>query len=78
MAVSPLLAAGFTDLPIREAIDFIHTYLHITIKAFKFRYGPPICGGPIEIGFISTDRMFRWAIHKDFRRAIYEQKSENA
>jgi hypothetical protein len=71
-AIKPLRAAGFRDLPIREAIDCIYTYLHITIKAFKFRYGPPICGGPIEIAFISTDRVFRWVLHKDFVRAIRE------
>jgi len=74
-AVAPLQAGGFRDLPIREAIDFIHMYLHITIKAFKFRFGPPICGGPIEIAFISTDRKFRWALHKEFHRAIYEQEA---
>jgi hypothetical protein len=73
-AVAPLAAVGFPDLPIREAIDFIHTYLHITIKGFKFRVGPPICGGPIEIAFISTDRPFRWVCHKGFERAIYEQE----
>lgn len=72
-AVSPLAAIGFRDLPIREAIDFVHTYLHITIKAFKFMSGAPICGGPIEIAFISTDRRFRWVCHKSFERAIYEQ-----
>jgi len=73
-AVAPLASIGFSDLPIREAIDFVHTYLHITIKAFKFRTGPPICGGPIEIAFISTDRKFRWVCHKSFERAIYEQE----
>ncbi len=73
-AAAPLVAVGFKDLPIREAIDFIHTYLHITIKAFKFRFGVPICGGPIEIAFVSTDRKFRWVCHKSFERAIYEQE----
>lgn len=73
-AVKPLEYAGFPDLPIREAIDFVHTYLHITIKAFKFKYGAPVCGGPIEIAFISTDRKFRWVCHKDFQGAIYEQE----
>ncbi len=74
VAVGPLVSIGFRDLPIREAIDYVHTYLHITIKAFKFRTGPPICGGPIEIAFISTDRRFRWVCHKTFERAIYEQE----
>lgn len=69
-----LRAVGYADLPLREAIDFIHTYLHVTIKAFKFRFGPPPCGGPIEIGFISTDRHFRWVLHKGFGTAIFEQE----
>lgn len=71
-AVSGLVIDGHNDLPIREAIDFIHTYLHVTIKAFKFRLGPPACGGPIEIGFVSTDRFFRWVCHKDFDSAMVE------
>jgi hypothetical protein len=75
-ASAPLAAVGFQDLPLREAIDFIYSYLHITIKAAKFRFGPPICGGPIEIGFISTDRLFRWVRHKPFYSAIIEQEGE--
>lgn len=70
--VQPLAAAGFKDLPLREAIDFVHAYLHITVKATKFKFGPPICGGPVEIGFISTDRRFRWVCHKEFDAAIRE------
>jgi hypothetical protein len=71
-ARAPLVTAGFQDLPIREAIDFVYSYLHITVKAHKFRFGPPVCGGPIEIGFISSDRRFRWVSHKDFGSAIHE------
>lgn len=74
-AIVPLRTFSFSDLPVREAIDFVHTYLHITIKSFKFRSGPPICGGPIEIGFISSDRNFRWVRHKAFDRAINEQEA---
>jgi hypothetical protein len=73
-AVAPLAAVGFEDVPIREAIDFVFSYIHITIKAFKFRFGPPPCGGPIELAFISTDRPFRWALHKSFQTAMYEQE----
>jgi hypothetical protein len=73
----PLVTAGFQDLPIREAIDFIYSYLHITVKAEKFKYGPPSCGGPIEVGFISTDRRFRWVRHKPFYSAITEQEGED-
>lgn len=71
---APLLTAGFQDLPIREAIDFVYSYLHITVKAEKFKFGAPTCGGPIEIGFISTDRWFRWVRHKLFDSAITEQE----
>lgn len=59
-------------LPLRDAIDFIHTYLHLTIKAHKFMTGPTICGGAIEMGFISIDRPFRWIRHKPFDSAIDE------
>jgi len=73
---APLLAAGYKDLPIREAIDFVHSYLHITVKTTKFMFGAPLCGGPIELGFVSTDRRFRWVRHKAFSTAIMEQEGE--
>lgn len=73
---APLVTAGFKDLPIREAIDFVYSYLHVTIKAEKFKFGPPICGGPIEIAFITSDRHFRWARHKPFHSAMLEQEGE--
>jgi hypothetical protein len=75
-ASAPLASVGFQDLPLREALDFIYSYLHITVKAEKFKFGPPSCGGPIEIGFISTDRLFRWVRHKPFSSAIIEQEGE--
>jgi hypothetical protein len=69
-ATQQLVNVGYQDLPIREAIDFVHSYLHISIKALKFRFGVPACGGPIEIGFVTTDRRFRWATHKPFTSAL--------
>ncbi len=75
-AVTDLATVGFQDLPIREAIDFVYSYLHISIKALKFRFGAPGCGGPIEIAFVTSDRKFRWACHKKFRTAIEEQKGD--
>lgn len=65
-------ASGWTDLPIREAIDFVHTYLHITIKVEKFRAQTQACGGPIEIAFVTSDRKLRWSRHKQFDSAIVE------
>lgn len=73
-AIQKITRGGFADMPIREAIDFIHMYLHLTIKAFKFRFGPQVVGGPIEIGFISCDRNFRWIRHKPFDSAVLEEE----
>lgn len=75
-ASRPLLAAGYQDLPIREAIDFVYSYLHITVKALKFSFGAPTAGGPIEIGFITSDRKFRWVRHKSFASAIIEEEAD--
>lgn len=72
-----LVLVGYRDLPIREAIDYVHTYLHITIKGAKFRFGPQLVGGPIEIGFVSTDRRFRWVCHKAHSSAVFEQEAGN-
>jgi hypothetical protein len=57
-------------VPIRDAIDFVHSCVSSTIKAFKFSNLAPICGGPIEIGLITTDRRFRWVQHKPWDVAI--------
>ncbi|MHC4891406.1 MAG: hypothetical protein ACYTEO_18285, partial [Planctomycetota bacterium] len=63
------ILAGPLDLPIREAIDFIYAEVYTTIKAMKFSHLAPICGGPIEIGLITTDRPFRWVCHKKLSKA---------
>ena len=59
-------------LPIREAIDFVHACVASTIKAMKFSNLAQICGGPIEIAVITTDRRFRWVRHKEWDAAIAE------
>lgn len=58
-----------TLLPIREAIDWIHTVIHTTIRAVKFG-GWHVCGGPIEVAVVTTDRPFRWVCHKPLDAAI--------
>jgi hypothetical protein len=60
------------DLPIREAIDWVHASIYTTIKTMKFSHMAPICGGPVEIAVITTDRQFRWVRHKTFDSAIGE------
>jgi hypothetical protein len=57
-------------LPIREAIDWIHSSIHTTIKALKFSHLPPVCGGAVEVGVITTDRPFRWVRHKRLDSAL--------
>lgn len=57
-------------LPIRDAVDFVHTCILSTIKAFKFSNWSQICGGPIELAVITTDRKFRWVRHKQWDSAI--------
>jgi len=59
-------------LPIREAIDFVYACCASTIKAMKFSSLAQICGGPIEIAVITTDRRFRWVRHKEWDAAITE------
>jgi hypothetical protein len=59
-------------LPIRDAIDFVYFCIHSTIKALKFSSLNQICGGPIELAVITTDRNFRWVRHKRWDAAIEE------
>lgn len=58
------------DLPIREAIDWVHAAIYATIKTMKFSHMAPVCGGPVEVAVITTDRRFRWVRHKRFDAAI--------
>lgn len=57
-------------VPIRDAIDFVHACIFSTIKAIKFSSLSQICGGPIELAVITTDRPFRWVRHKPWDVAI--------
>jgi hypothetical protein len=59
-------------LPIRDAIDFVHACIYSTIKAMKFSSLSQICGGPIELAVITTDRPFRWVRHKKWNAAIMD------
>ena len=66
--ISPLGLPG--SLPLREAVDWIYSSIYITIKAMKFSRLAPICGGPIEVATITSDRRFRWVTHKGLGEAI--------
>jgi hypothetical protein len=56
-------------LPLREAIDWVHSLIYSTIKAMKFSHTHQMCGGPPEVAVISTDRNFRWVHHKKLHSA---------
>jgi hypothetical protein len=59
-------------MPIRDAVDFIHTCIYSTIKGLKFSSFSQICGGPIELAVVTTDRKFRWVRHKEWDAAVWE------
>lgn len=59
-----------TQLPIREAMDWVHASIYATIKTMKFSHMAPVCGGPIEVAVITTDRPFRWVRHKYLDAAV--------
>ena len=67
-----------SELPIREAIDLVYAEIYTTIKAMKFSYLAPVCGGPVEIAVVTADRPFRWVCHKRLSRAITEGYSVRA
>jgi hypothetical protein len=64
-------------VPIRDAVDFVHTCIYCTIKALKFSPYSQVCGGPIEIATVTTDRPFRWVRHKKWDAALLEGSLEH-
>jgi hypothetical protein len=47
------------DMPLRNAIDYVHFLVYSTVRHFKFASGAPVCGGDIELAAITMDRGFR-------------------
>jgi hypothetical protein len=68
--VMPHMLAQPFDLPIREAIDWVHASIYTTIQAMKFSHLAPVCGGPVEVAVVTTDRPFRWVRHKRLDAAL--------
>lgn len=67
---TPYRLAQPFDLPIREAIDWVFTSIYTTSQAMKFSHLAPVCGGPVELAVITTDRSFRWVRHKKLDAGI--------
>lgn len=59
-------------MPIRDAIDYVNSSIVSTIKSLKFSHLSQICGGPIELAVITSDRRFRWVRHKEWDSAVQE------
>lgn len=68
--VRPYVLGQPSNLPLREAIDYLYSAIYTTIKSMKFSHWDPICGGPVEVAVITTDRAFRWVRHKPLDDAI--------
>lgn len=68
--LSPHRLAQPFDLPIRDAIDWVYTSIYTTSQTMKFSHLAPVCGGPVEVAVITTDRPFRWVKHKSLDAAI--------
>ena len=68
--VRPYTLGHPLNLPIREALDWIHGAISTTIHAIKFSHLAPTCGGPIELAVITSDRAFRWVCHKRLGSAL--------
>lgn len=59
-------------MPLRDVVDFVYSCINTTIKALKFSQWSQVCGGPVEVAVISTDRPFRWVRHKGWDAAVVD------
>jgi hypothetical protein len=63
-------ARRLRGFPGGAGVDWVDATLETTVKVMKFTHLPPICGGPIDLALITTDRPFRWARRKKMSSAI--------
>lgn len=70
------LGVSHPTIPIRDAVDFVHSAIYTTIKTLKFSVAEQVCGGPIEVAVVTTDRDFRWVRHKAWDAAIRDGEPE--
>lgn len=59
------LPLAFDGMPLQDAVDFAHYAVQLTIGAFRFALGPPLCGGDVDIAVI-TPAAFHWAKRKQW------------
>lgn len=63
-------------MPLQDAIDLGEFLVDLTIKFSRFRPGPPIVGGPIEIAAISKHEGFRWIKRKYYFERRFNPEEE--
>lgn len=68
--ISKALLRVEEDLPLRDAIDWVHAAISMTIKAGTFSGMLSSCGGAVELAAITCDRRFRWVKHKGLDDAL--------
>jgi hypothetical protein len=74
--VQPFVLGQPATLPLRDAIDWIYSCIQSTIKGVKFSPWAPMCGGPVEVAVVTSDRPFRWVRHKSLDAAICDRETE--
>jgi hypothetical protein len=74
--IEPFVLGQPPMLPLRDAIDWIYSCIQGTIKGVKFSPWAPMCGGPVEIAVVTSDRPFRWIRHKSLDAAIHDGQSD--
>jgi hypothetical protein len=57
-------------MPLRDLVDFVHFLVYAAVKLHRYRGGPAMIGGPIEIAAVTADRGFRWIVHKPLTESI--------
>ncbi|OPX22814.1 MAG: hypothetical protein B1H03_03430 [Planctomycetales bacterium 4484_113] len=55
----------FDGMPLQDAIDFANFAVQLTIGVCRFRAGPAVCGGQVDIAVITPDNL-HWAQRKQW------------
>lgn len=55
----------FDGMPLQDAVDFADFAVQVTIGAFRFASGPPLCGGDVDVAVIRPGA-FQWARRKQW------------
>ena len=65
LCTKPEFQFAYNTFSLRDSVDFAEFIVDTTIKCERFREGPKVCGGPIDILVITKSDAF-WYRHKLF------------